>query len=63
MRKINILPAVLGAAFLLSACHVPHHHVPPGQAKKGWHKSPGHHKGPKGHKLHESRLDAAPKFY
>ncbi len=63
MREFNILLAVLGMAFLLSACHFPHHHVPPGQAKKGWHKPPGHHKGPKGHRLDEGRQDANPKFY
>jgi len=66
MKKRNVLLAALGMAFLLSACHVPYHHpppghggIPPGQAKKGgWHTPPGHKR------LDQQRqTDSAPKFY
>lgn len=68
MRNFNALSVVLGAVFLLSACHVPYHHhppghggIPPGQAKKGgWHTPPGHR-----HRHHDLRndTDSAPIFY
>jgi hypothetical protein len=64
MRIIKPLLLTAGLVFMLSACHFPGHHppghggVPPGQAKKVWHKPPGHKKH-----LDDGRIDTAPRFY
>lgn len=65
--KALLLSTVL--ALILSACHFPGHHppghggVPPGQAKKGWHAPPGHHKGQQSHKRLDAGDERAPRLY
>ena len=68
---MNVFKAILisaGLAFTLSACHFAGHYppghggVPPGQAKKGWHK-PGQRTPPGHRRLDERTQSATPKLY